>query len=179
MNTHRLTAILPLYCYPCVHVPEGQNTESARHASRGVRRCNRTTRRSAEDAAAEARHIGWLDGLQQEILGSLLQAPDGAETCQRAGKRTACMLLELLPLNRKEYGMHGRPCHGMDTDLLILVGTFSEDMITTGISLSLDDPCMHPSHFHRHLKQVFIFLYMHDLSWSLARNKRMSCDVLP
>ena len=29
----------------------------------------------------------------------------------------------------------------MQTNLLILVGTFSEDMITTGISLSLDDSC--------------------------------------
>jgi len=29
------------------------------------------------------------------------------------------------------------------TNLLILVGTFSEDMITTGISFSLDDSCMH------------------------------------
>ena len=28
-------------------------------------------------------------------------------------------------------------------NLLILVGTFSEDMITTGISFSLDDSCMH------------------------------------
>lgn len=32
------------------------------------------------------------------------------------------------------------------TNLLILVGTFSEDMITTGISFSLDDSCMHESH---------------------------------
>jgi hypothetical protein len=32
-------------------------------------------------------------------------------------------------------------CVDMQTNLLILVGTFSEDMITTGISLSLDDSC--------------------------------------
>lgn len=31
-------------------------------------------------------------------------------------------------------------------NLLILVGTFSEDMITTGISFSLDDSCMHEYH---------------------------------
>ena len=32
--------------------------------------------RSPEDAAAQARHVGRADGLQQEILGAFLQAPD-------------------------------------------------------------------------------------------------------
>lgn len=46
-------------------------------------------------------------------------------------------------MNRHErircLGMWGR----IFTNLLILVGTFSEDMITTGISFSLEDSCMH------------------------------------
>ena len=33
--------------------------------------------------------------------------------------------------------------------LLILVETFSEDMITTGICFSLDDSCMHAQIFHQ------------------------------
>jgi hypothetical protein len=36
--------------------------------------------RSPEDAAAQARHVGRADGLQQEILGAFLQAPD--DTCK-------------------------------------------------------------------------------------------------
>lgn len=31
---------------------------------------------SPEDAAAQARHVGRADGLEQEILGAFLQAPD-------------------------------------------------------------------------------------------------------
>ena len=40
--------------------------------------------------------------------------------------------------------MHGCLHYTMDntTNLLILVGTFSEDMITTGIPFSLDDSCI-------------------------------------
>lgn len=40
---------------------------------------------SPEDAAAEARHVGRADGLQQEILGAFLQAPAEtvhAQACQ-------------------------------------------------------------------------------------------------
>ena len=40
-------------------------------------------------------------------------------------------------------------CVYMLTNLLILVGTFSEDMITTGISFSLDDSCMHTNLIHQ------------------------------
>jgi hypothetical protein len=42
------------------------------------RRRSAVAARSAEDAAAEARHVGGADGLQQEILGAFLQAPDKA-----------------------------------------------------------------------------------------------------
>lgn len=42
--------------------------------------------------------------------------------------------------------MNGFSAWAYDANLLILVGTFSEDMITTGISFSLDDSCMQESH---------------------------------
>jgi hypothetical protein len=45
---------------------------------------------SAEHTAAQARHVGRADGLEQEILGSFLQAPDENHSCQEAEeKKTA------------------------------------------------------------------------------------------
>jgi hypothetical protein len=70
--------------------------------------------------------------------------------------------------------------------LVILVGTFSEDMITTGIPFSLDDPCMHAPHLHHRLKQkeitilgtvMKILICMYDLLWILTRRKVACCRV--
>jgi hypothetical protein len=90
---------------------------------------------SPQDAAAQARHVGRADGLQQEILGAFLQAP--AECMRKhVEKQKICSIT-----------MNEEVCvYEVRTNLLILVGTFSEDMITTGISFSLDDSCMHESH---------------------------------
>jgi hypothetical protein len=43
--------------------------------------------------------------------------------------------------------------------MLILVGTFSEDMITTGISFSLEDSCMSESHSVKISKSSVICIY--------------------
>lgn len=51
------------------------------------------------------------------------------------------------PQRKHEWLMQGHVCARQDPNRLILVGTFSEDMMTTGISFSLDDSCMRKAIF--------------------------------
>jgi hypothetical protein len=94
---------------------------------------------SAKDAAAQTRHVGRANRLEQEILCSLLQAPDREHhACEEAKKK------QNAKKNVNSFRVWACVSHTrrQQTDLLIVFGTFSEDMMTTGIPFSLDDSCM-------------------------------------
>lgn len=84
-------------------------------------------------------HIWLLEWLQHKLLGSFLKAP----TSQTRICLTIYIYYRTSTYIIMFFRCHSRFSHDLlGNYLLIRVGTFSEDIITTGTSLIVDDSCM-------------------------------------